>query len=68
MLNAESKQSALFASWFSFGLPGIFWLYLNRGRWVKSPRKVLLTMLNVLCVGIGIVLVSPLFLFSQFQW
>ncbi|OJJ79968.1 uncharacterized protein ASPGLDRAFT_77366 [Aspergillus glaucus CBS 516.65] len=54
--NLLSLMSALFASWFSFGLPGIFWLYLNRGRWVESPRKVLLTMLNVLCVSIGIVL------------
>lgn len=25
-----SFQSSLFASWFSFSLPGFFWLYLNR--------------------------------------
>lgn len=67
LLNVDPKQSALFASWFSFGLPGIFWLYLNRGIWFESPRKVLLTMLNVLCVCIGIILVSAWFLSFTFS-
>ena len=29
-------QSSLFASWFSLAIPGILWLYLNRGSWIKD--------------------------------
>lgn len=52
------EQTALFASWFSFGLPGAFWLYLNRGLWFSSPKKIFLTFVNMLCIAIGIILVS----------
>ncbi|PQE21141.1 amino acid transporter protein [Rutstroemia sp. NJR-2017a BVV2] len=38
--------SSLFASWFTFGLPGIFWLCINKGRWTKGYGKVLLTLVN----------------------
>ncbi|PSK34434.1 hypothetical protein B9Z65_8760 [Elsinoe australis] len=38
---------ALFCSWFSLGLPAVFWLWLNKGRWGKDWRKMSLTGLNV---------------------
>ncbi|PGH08629.1 hypothetical protein GX51_01149 [Blastomyces parvus] len=51
--NLLSLITALFASWFTFGLNGWFWLYLNKGRYFSSPRKFLLTLLNIFCVGSG---------------
>ncbi|OJJ83406.1 uncharacterized protein ASPGLDRAFT_26340 [Aspergillus glaucus CBS 516.65] len=54
--NLLSLMTALFASWFSFGLPGMFWLYMNKGLWFASPRKMLLTVVNALCICIGVVM------------
>ncbi|KAA8650817.1 uncharacterized protein ATNIH1004_003506 [Aspergillus tanneri] len=51
-----SLMTALFASWFSFGLPGAFWLYLNKGQWFSSPKKILLTIVNTICICIGIIM------------
>ena len=52
-----SLISALFASWFTYGLSGIFWLYLNYGRYRESKRKMFLTALNatIFCIGAAIV-------------
>lgn len=50
--------SALFASWFTYGLSGVFWLYMNRGRYRESRRKVFLTGLNLMLVCLGAVIVS----------
>lgn len=36
----------------------MFWLYLNWGRYLSSPRKMFLTIINVLVFGIGGCLVS----------
>ena len=49
-------QSALFASWFSYGLSGIYWLHLNYGQWLSSPKKILLTILNIGIALIGLIL------------
>ncbi|ESZ95062.1 putative N amino acid transport system protein [Sclerotinia borealis F-4128] len=38
--------SALFASWFSYGLPGICWFYLNWGSCTRSAKKIGLSLLN----------------------
>ncbi|OJJ84382.1 uncharacterized protein ASPGLDRAFT_47263 [Aspergillus glaucus CBS 516.65] len=48
-----SLISALFVSWFSYGLPGIFWLYMYWGDYFSSPKKILLFLANVGLVGIG---------------
>ncbi|GLA87621.1 hypothetical protein AtubIFM56815_002047 [Aspergillus tubingensis] len=48
-----SLVSALFASWFSFGLPGVFWLYMYWGNYFTSVRKTLLTLANLALFGIG---------------
>ncbi|KAJ5138318.1 uncharacterized protein N7515_003166 [Penicillium bovifimosum] len=43
-----SLISALFGSWFSFGLPAIFWFYMNKGRYFQNWKKAVLTITNVL--------------------
>ncbi|CAG8023945.1 unnamed protein product [Penicillium salamii] len=45
--------SSLFASWFSFGLPGLFWLYLNRTCWFLTGRQRFLFCVNILLVFLG---------------
>ena len=50
--------SSLFASWFTYGLSGLFWLFMNWGRYGESPRKVFLTVLNVVIFCIGGTIVS----------
>lgn len=52
----NSLISALFASWFSYGLSGIYWLHLNYGQWFSSPRKILLTILNITIALFGLIL------------
>lgn len=32
--------AAAFASWFCFGLPGIFWLWMHHGNWFSSRRQI----------------------------
>lgn len=39
--------SSLFASWFTYGISGIFWLFMNKGRYFSSPIKIFLTMVNI---------------------
>ncbi|OJK01891.1 hypothetical protein ASPACDRAFT_24743 [Aspergillus aculeatus ATCC 16872] len=41
--------AAAFASWFTFGLEGLFWLHINKGQ-ITSARKISLAVLNVLLV------------------
>lgn len=50
--------SALFASWFTYGLSGVFWLYLNYGRYRESRTKMALTGLNVGIFFLGLIIVS----------
>jgi amino acid permease len=54
-----SLISALFASWFTYGLSGVFWLYLNKGQYTKNGRKITLTVINSLIVAMGAAIVSP---------
>jgi hypothetical protein len=49
-----SLISALFASWFTYGISGIFWLYLNKGLWFSNWRKTCLTIVNCIILGIGV--------------
>ncbi|CAL5869145.1 uncharacterized protein PFLUO_LOCUS3373 [Penicillium psychrofluorescens] len=48
-----SLITALFASWFTYGMSGIFWLFLNWGRFTSSKRKIFLTAVNLLVFAIG---------------
>ncbi|KAF2764290.1 hypothetical protein EJ03DRAFT_392117 [Teratosphaeria nubilosa] len=45
--------SSLFASWFTYGLAGILWLYLNHGQWFCDGRKSALTIVNFLIFAMG---------------
>lgn len=47
--------SSLFASWFTYGMSGIFWLFLNWKNYGKNWKKMALTLVNVFIVGIGAV-------------
>ncbi|OGM50864.1 amino acid transporter, partial [Aspergillus bombycis] len=51
--NLLSLITALFASWFTFGLSGMFWLYMNKGLWFSSPKKILLTLVNLLAIVVA---------------
>jgi len=53
--------SALFASWFTYGLSVVFWLYMNRAQYFSSPKKTLLTFLNFMIFLIGCAIVSLTF-------
>ncbi|KAJ5624748.1 hypothetical protein N7510_001057 [Penicillium lagena] len=48
-----SLISALFGSWFSFGLPAIFWLHMNQGQYFRNIRKTILTIWNILILAIA---------------
>ncbi|KAJ5887342.1 hypothetical protein N7504_009018 [Penicillium tannophilum] len=48
-----SLITALFASWFSFGFPSIMWLFMNKGVYFSSPRKITMTIINLIIVGIA---------------
>lgn len=50
--------SALFASWFTYGLSGVFWLYLNVGQYTANGKKIALTILNTIIVAIGAVIMG----------
>jgi uncharacterized membrane protein len=60
MLSVLPSQSSLFASWFSYGLGGVYWLHINYGKWFSSPRKICLAIINVLIVLVGGCMVSGL--------
>lgn len=51
-----SLVSALFASWFTYGMSGVFWIFMNWGQLTKSPTKIFLTVLNatIFCMGAAI--------------
>ena len=48
--------SALFASWFSYGIPGICWFYLNRGEWFKNKKNWWLSGVNAALVLLGLII------------
>ena len=58
--------SALFVTWFSYGLSGAFWLFLNRGRYGQSWRKMVLTGVNGVIFLTGFYIVSFADLLREF--
>ncbi|KAK5945318.1 hypothetical protein PMZ80_002522 [Knufia obscura] len=45
--------SSLFASWFTYGISGVFWLFINWGGYGRDWRKMCLTVVNVGLVVMG---------------
>ncbi|KAK7428292.1 hypothetical protein QQZ08_005189 [Neonectria magnoliae] len=39
--------AAMFASWFSYGLPGVFWLWMHYGKWFDGWRQTCRFIANV---------------------
>ncbi|KAF7714340.1 Uncharacterized protein PECH_003046 [Penicillium ucsense] len=54
--NLLSLITALFASWFSYCLGGVFWLYIHKGQWTSSPRMIVTSIINLVLIGIGLVI------------
>lgn len=49
-----SLVAALFVSWFSYGIPGLMWLFLYRGEYFSSWRMAVGLATNVLLVVVGV--------------
>jgi hypothetical protein len=54
--NLLGLVSALFVSWFTFGLPGVFWLYISWGEYFSSPKQIFLTFCNVCLFIFGVMI------------
>ncbi|KAH8844610.1 hypothetical protein MCOR27_003467 [Pyricularia oryzae] len=48
--------AALFVSWFSYGLPGFFWLWMNTGEWFSSPKQMCKFAANAFLLLTGIMI------------
>ncbi|KAL2826325.1 transmembrane amino acid transporter protein-domain-containing protein [Aspergillus cavernicola] len=51
--NLLSLIASLFASWFTYGFSGMFWLYLNKDRLFATPMKIFLTIVNFSMIAIA---------------
>lgn len=51
--NLLSLISSLFASWFTYGLAGFMWLWMNWGEWFRDWRKGGLTFVNLGTFAMG---------------
>lgn len=49
---------ALFCSWFSLGLPAIFWFYMHKGNWFRDWKRGVLFCVNLVILGVCCVVVS----------
>lgn len=48
--------AALFASWFSYGLPGVFWLWMHHGNWFDSWKQTCRFLANVMLFISGLLI------------
>jgi hypothetical protein len=51
--NLVGLIAALFASWFTYGLAGFMWIFLNWGGLSKNWKKITLTVVNVFIFALG---------------
>lgn len=47
---------ALFASWFTYGIPGALWLWMHYGNWFTSPKKIVHFSLSAVLALMGLLL------------
>lgn len=45
------------------GLPAIMWLVMNKGQWTESPKKIALTIVNFVILGIALAIVCLVYPF-----
>lgn len=43
----------------------MFWFYMNRGQWFANPKKIFLTILNLIILGIAFAIVSLLYTYPS---
>lgn len=48
--------SALFASWFSYGIPGLCWFVLNKGSWFHGGKQTFLSCINLTEIILGFII------------
>lgn len=53
-----SLVAALFVSWFSYGIPGLMWLFLYRGQYFRDWKMMVGLVSNVFLVIVGIMFCS----------
>ncbi|KAI5818690.1 amino acid transporter [Pyronema omphalodes] len=51
--NLLGLVSALFLSWFTYGISGWFWLHMNKGSWFKTKWQTFLFCCNVAILPMG---------------
>lgn len=56
--NIIGVASALLVGWFSFGIPGIFWLHLNWKQQFASPTRIALAVLSYFLIALAVFLNS----------
>ncbi|RAL14694.1 putative amino acid transporter [Aspergillus homomorphus CBS 101889] len=44
---------SLFGSWFSYGIPALMWMVMNKGQYTASASKIFLTIVNLIILGIA---------------
>ncbi|RAH70336.1 uncharacterized protein BO66DRAFT_374017 [Aspergillus aculeatinus CBS 121060] len=44
---------SLFGSWFSYGIPALMWMIMNKGQYTATPSKIFLTIVNLIILGIA---------------
>ncbi|KAL9062643.1 MAG: hypothetical protein Q9157_008745 [Trypethelium eluteriae] len=52
--NLLALISSLFASWFTYGLPGVMWLFLNYGQWFWDWKNITLFLINGMLFWVGV--------------
>lgn len=50
--------SALFISWFTYGLGGVFWFHLNKGHWMVSKWNMMLTVVNIFIIVMALAIMG----------
>ncbi|KAL7271786.1 hypothetical protein RUND412_005437 [Rhizina undulata] len=50
--------SALFVSWFTYGISGYFWIFMNWGILLSNWKKACLTIINALIMCMGIIIMT----------
>ncbi|KAF6832940.1 amino acid transporter [Colletotrichum plurivorum] len=54
--NLLGLMGSAFASWFSYGLPGIFWLWMHYGNWFSSRRQTVHFVCTSVLLLVGVLL------------